>query len=158
MEALTFGAAVNLGVQMASLKPGRACLRMGNATAGGSLAAWERKSPGLGAGEGLHGPRGEQRAGEKGPLVAQRSPRCGPSPDNGVPPLRGDPRWAAPGGAAPRSSCLFRTRPCKYVHLILNPLRRSPLGGGKGVVDNPLQIEGLGTPVLGRKCLHHACK
>lgn len=41
--------------------------------------------------------RGRQRAGEKGLLRAQWSPRGGPSEDNAVP---GDPRLAAPGRPA----------------------------------------------------------
>nr|KAF6500907.1 hypothetical protein HJG59_007934 [Molossus molossus] len=60
-----------------------------------------------------------------------------------------DPRFSAPG-RRPRSSCLLRTRPCKCAHLILNPLRRSPCERERGGLDNPLQIGGLGTLVLGK--------
>lgn len=67
-----------------------------------------------------------------------------------------DPRSSAPG-RRPCSSCLFRTRPCKCAHLILNPLRRSASAGGKGWPDKHVQISGLGTLVTA-KCLHHACK
>lgn len=57
----------------------------------------------------------------------------------------------------PRSSCLFRTRPCKCAHLILNPLRRSPCERGEGWPHNPLQSEAW-EPRYPAKCLHHACK
>lgn len=77
-------------------------------------------------------------------------------------PLRGQcgppgPAVGCPRAAGPRSSCLFRTRPCKCGHLILNPLRRYPCERGKGWPYNPLQSEAW-EPRCSAKCLHHACK
>lgn len=124
-------------------------LCIGNAAAGGS-GQLERK---VCVGGGGGGP-GEAEGRRKRPAPRTMEPPWRP--------LGGQcsPRGPAVGcarPAGPRSSCLFRTRPCKCAHLILNPLRRYPCERRKGWPYNPLQLEAW-EPRRSAKYLHRACK
>lgn len=134
-KALTFRGCCQSRVQMASPEPRAALHGKCAAQPAGSLR--ERAARGC---------RGRPGRG------AQKRKAC--SGHNGAPAAaprktaRSSETARAAPGRPPRSSCLFRTRPSKRAHLILNPLRRAPCEQGEGWPYNPEQSEawkGLGT-------------
>ena len=123
-------------------------LCMGNVAAGGSGQLERRACVGVG-----EEAWGRQRVREKRPAPRTMEPPWRPLGGQCVP---RDPRLSAPGWR-PRSSCLFRTRPCKCAHLILNPLRRSPCERGKGWPRQSFTNQRPGNPGARQNvCITHA--